>query len=139
MSVDRILSQVLGSSAATGFAGGMAGGLASGMLTSKKGRKLGKKALQVGGVAALGGLAYAAYSRYRQNQSPGTPLTGAETPALGTSTTQAAPPPSFVPPADAPEVAFAVVVEHAGGPGAARLGAAEGDDRGRASRRSARR
>jgi uncharacterized membrane protein YebE (DUF533 family) len=68
MSADRILSQLLGSSAASGFAGGLAGGLASGLLTSKAGRKFGKKALTVGGVAAVGGLAYAAFSRYRQSQ-----------------------------------------------------------------------
>jgi uncharacterized membrane protein YebE (DUF533 family) len=69
--VDRILSQVLGSGAASGFAGGVAGGLASGMLTSKGGRKLGKKALKVGGIAAVGGLAFAAWNRYRQNQAEG--------------------------------------------------------------------
>lgn len=69
MSNDRILSQILGSGAASGFAGGLAGGLASGLLTSKAGRKLGKKALRVGGVAAVGGLAYAAWSRYRQGQA----------------------------------------------------------------------
>ena len=68
MSADRILSQLLGSGAASGFAGGLAGGLASGLLTSKSGRKLGKKALKIGGIAAVGGLAYAAFSRYRESQ-----------------------------------------------------------------------
>ena len=43
---------------------GFAGGLASGMLTSKSGRKLGKKALKMGGIAAVGALAYGAYQRY---------------------------------------------------------------------------
>lgn len=72
MSADRILSQLLGSGAASGFAGGLAGGLASGLFTSKAGRKLGSKALQVGGIAAVGGLAYAAWSRYRRGQdAPG--------------------------------------------------------------------
>ena len=70
MSADRILSRLLGSSAASGFAGGLAGGLASGMLTSKSGRKLGKKALKVGGIAAVGGLAYAAWSRYSAGGGP---------------------------------------------------------------------
>lgn len=61
MSTDRILSQLLGSSAASGIAGG----LASGLLTSEAGRKLGRRALKVGGIAAVGGLAYAAWRRYR--------------------------------------------------------------------------
>ncbi|MCG8589192.1 MAG: tellurite resistance TerB family protein [Proteobacteria bacterium] len=68
MGADRILSQLLGGGAASGFAGGLAGGLASGLLTSKAGRKFGKSALKVGGIAAVGGLAYAAFSRYRQQQ-----------------------------------------------------------------------
>ena len=77
MGADRILSQLLGSNAATGLAGGIAGGLASGLLTSKAGRKLGKKALKMGGIAAIGGLAYAAFAKYRQNQAlaQGAPLT----------------------------------------------------------------
>jgi uncharacterized membrane protein YebE (DUF533 family) len=66
MNADRILSRILGGSAASGFAGGIAGGLASGLLTSKAGRKFGKKALKAGGVAVIGGLAYAAWSRYRE-------------------------------------------------------------------------
>ncbi len=68
MSVDRILAQVLGGGAASGFAGGLAGGVAGGLLTSKKGRKMAKKALQLGGIAAVGGLAYAAWSRYRKSR-----------------------------------------------------------------------
>ena len=62
--INKLLGQLLGSGAASGFAGGLAGGLASSMLTSKKGRKIGKKALKVGGVAAVGALAYTAYQRY---------------------------------------------------------------------------
>lgn len=63
MSADRILSQLLGSGTASGFAGGLTGGLATGLLTSKAGRKFGKKALKAGGIAAVGGLAYAAWNR----------------------------------------------------------------------------
>lgn len=62
--VNKLLGSFLGSGAATGFAGGLAGGVASNMLTSKSGRKLGKKALKLGGVAAVGALAYTAYKRY---------------------------------------------------------------------------
>lgn len=61
---NKLLGQVLGSGAAGGFAGGLAGGLASNMLTTKSGRKFGKKALKMGGIAAVGALAYAAYQRY---------------------------------------------------------------------------
>lgn len=66
--MNKILGSFLGSSAATGFAGGMAGGLASNMLTSKSGRKLGKNALKLGGVAAVGALAYTAFKRYNNTQ-----------------------------------------------------------------------
>ncbi len=90
MSVDRVLSRILGSGAAAGFAGGLAGGVASGLLTSKSGRKLGKKALKAGGIAVVGGLAYAAYRRYQDESAaaaPGAPASPVE-PA----------PASFVPP-----------------------------------------
>lgn len=59
MDLDRILSQLLSSPARAGLAGAVAGGL----LTSRGGRKLGRQALQLGGVAALAGLAYAAWQR----------------------------------------------------------------------------
>jgi uncharacterized membrane protein YebE (DUF533 family) len=67
---NRLLGQLLGSGAAGGFAGGLAGGLASSMLTSKAGRKLGKQTLKMGGLAAVGALAYAAYQRYSAGQQP---------------------------------------------------------------------
>ena len=62
--MNKLLGQLLGSGAAGGFAGGLAGGLTSSMLTSKSGRKIGTKALKMGGIAAVGALAYAAYQRY---------------------------------------------------------------------------
>ncbi len=62
--MNKLLGQLLGSGAAGGFAGGLAGGLTSSMLTSKSGRKMGTKALKMGGIAAVGALAYAAYQRY---------------------------------------------------------------------------
>lgn len=67
--VNKLLGSLLSSGAATGFAGGLAGGVASNMLTSKSGRKLGKKALKVGGVAAVGALAYTAYKRYSNSNT----------------------------------------------------------------------
>ena len=62
--MNKLLGRLLGSGAAGGFAGGLAGGLTSSMLTSKSGRKIGTKALKMGGIAAVGALAYAAYRRY---------------------------------------------------------------------------
>ena len=62
--INQVLGKLMGSGAAGGFAGGLAGGLASNLITTKSGRKIGKKTLQMGGIAAVGALAYAAYQRY---------------------------------------------------------------------------
>lgn len=67
------VSKLLGSFLGSGFVGGMAGGLASSMITTKSGRKMGKKALKLGGVAAVGALAYTAYKRYGANQAAAQP------------------------------------------------------------------
>jgi uncharacterized membrane protein YebE (DUF533 family) len=67
--INQVLGKLMGSGAAGGFAGGLAGGLASNLLTTKSGRKLGKKTLQMGGIAAVGALAYAAYQRYADGSS----------------------------------------------------------------------
>lgn len=52
----KILGELLRSPGAKGLAGGLAGGL----LVSRSGRKLAKKAAKLGGLALVGGLAYAA-------------------------------------------------------------------------------
>ncbi len=89
--INQVLGKLLGSSAAGGFAGGLAGGLASSMLTTKSGRKLGKKTLQMGGIAAVGALAYAAYQRYSSgSQTPGStsttlPETAVQPPPMGSA------------------------------------------------------
>jgi uncharacterized membrane protein YebE (DUF533 family) len=62
MNLDRVLKSLLSSPASAGLAGAVAGGL----LTSKGGRKLGKQALQVGGMAAIAGIAYAAWQRHQR-------------------------------------------------------------------------
>ena len=49
--------------------GAAAGGLMALMLGTKKGRKLGGKALKYGGMAAVGGLAYKAYSDWQAGKS----------------------------------------------------------------------
>jgi uncharacterized membrane protein YebE (DUF533 family) len=71
--MNKLLGQFLSSGAASGFAGGLAGGLAGNMISGKKGRKLGKKALKLGGLAAVGALAYTAYQRYNQQNTPSAP------------------------------------------------------------------
>jgi uncharacterized membrane protein YebE (DUF533 family) len=49
-----------------GFGGGVAaGGLAGLLLGTKGGRKMAKKAMKVGGLAVLGGLAYKAYNDWQ--------------------------------------------------------------------------
>jgi uncharacterized membrane protein YebE (DUF533 family) len=68
--VSKTLGQLLGGHARTGVAGALAGG----MLASKAGRKLGKKALKLGGLAAVGGVAWLAYDRYRRGDAGGAPL-----------------------------------------------------------------
>jgi uncharacterized membrane protein YebE (DUF533 family) len=73
MSFDRILSQLLSSPARAGLAGAVAGGL----LTSKAGRKLGKRAVELGGIAAIAGLAYTAWRRYEARGAAPAPGGGA--------------------------------------------------------------
>jgi uncharacterized membrane protein YebE (DUF533 family) len=48
--------------------GGVAGGGLTSMVASKKGRKMGKSALKVGALAAVGGLAWKAYQQYSTNK-----------------------------------------------------------------------
>lgn len=66
---NNLLAKVLGGGAAQGFGGGLLGGALSGLLVgSKGGRKLAKNAVKVGGIAAIGALAYHAYTRYQASQ-----------------------------------------------------------------------
>lgn len=53
----------------SGFAGGMAGGALTSAVTSKKGRKMGKSALKLGALAAVGGVAWKAYQAYSNKQT----------------------------------------------------------------------
>ena len=62
MNLDNIVKNLAGS----GVLGGLAGGAVSGALMSnKKARKTAGTLLKVGGVAALGGLAWKAYQDYQ--------------------------------------------------------------------------
>jgi uncharacterized membrane protein YebE (DUF533 family) len=66
INANKILGQQLSNGAATGIAGALAGG----MLASKRGRKLGKKAVELGGLAAIAGVAWMAWNRYRGGATP---------------------------------------------------------------------
>ncbi len=66
---NKVLSGLTQSSVAAGLAGGLAGGALTGALTSKKGRKTAANLLKLGGVAAIGGLAWNAYRNYQQQNS----------------------------------------------------------------------
>ena len=67
MNIDKIVSGL----ASSGVLGGLAGGAVSGALMSnKKARKTAGTLLKVGGVAALGGLAWKAYQEYQGQKQP---------------------------------------------------------------------
>src|SRR5690554_627575 len=53
--------------------GALAGGLAALLLGTKSGRKLGGTALKLGGIAAVGALAYKAYSDWQASKQPAQP------------------------------------------------------------------
>lgn len=64
MDLKKMMGGLSGSGALSGFMGGVAGGGLTSMIASKKGRKVGKSALKVGALAAVGGLAWKAYQQY---------------------------------------------------------------------------
>lgn len=78
----RLLDQLVGSGAAGGFAGGLAGGAVANALRGKKAKKLAGSALQLGGLALVGGLAYKAWQTYQQG-SAATAAAGVEAPPAG--------------------------------------------------------
>lgn len=71
MDLKKLMGGLSNSGALSGFMGGVAGGGVTSMLTSKKGRKVGKGALKVGALAAVGGLAWKAYQSYSANNQGG--------------------------------------------------------------------
>lgn len=64
-----LFDQFVGSGVAGGFAGGLAGGALANAVSGKKARKIAGSALQLGGMALVGGLAYKAWQNYQR--SPG--------------------------------------------------------------------
>lgn len=94
MDARQLLAKLTSSPGATGLAGGLVGGGLIAALGSKKGRKTLGTAAQVGGLAALGGLAYQAWRRYQQNRQPVAEAGARPPPAFETVRER------FVPPAD---------------------------------------
>jgi len=90
INVDKILGQILNAGQAIdgkpfdgkSLAGGLLVGGLAGALTGKTGKKIAGTALQLGGAAAVAGLAYSAYQRYRAAQPGATIGTAAPPPAL---------------------------------------------------------
>lgn len=85
---NQVIQGLSRSGALSGFAGGLAGTAVAGSLMGKKGRKVARSALKVGGIAAVGGLAYAAYRQYQQAQGSARP--GVHGPAPVTPVTDTA-------------------------------------------------
>ncbi len=79
INIDKILGQILGAGQAIdgkpfdgkSLAGGLLIGGLAGAMTGKTGKKIAGTALKLGGAAAVAGLAYSAYQRYRAAQQPG--------------------------------------------------------------------
>lgn len=79
MNIDKVMSALTSS----GLLGGLAGGAVSGaIMGNKKARKAAGTALKMGGIAALGGLAWKAYRDYQASQ--GANPAGAPAPAHNT-------------------------------------------------------
>lgn len=76
INLDKVLGQILGAGTAIdgkpfdgkSLAGGLLVGGLAGALTGKTGKKVASTALKVGGAAAVAGLAYSAYQRYKTTQ-----------------------------------------------------------------------
>ncbi|MDJ0919360.1 MAG: tellurite resistance TerB family protein [Woeseiaceae bacterium] len=83
MDFNKIVKGLSSSGAVSGFAGGLAGSALVGAVSGKKGRKMAKGALKVGALAAVGGLAYKAYSNYKQQNSSGSAPVAASGQAAG--------------------------------------------------------
>lgn len=69
MDIQKLVSGLSKSGAMHGFLGGVAGGGLTSMLTGKKSKKMGKSALKLGALAAVGGLAWKAYQNYSNKQT----------------------------------------------------------------------
>lgn len=66
MDAKTLIDKLLANPAAQGAVGGLVSGGLLSALTTKGGRKMAGSALKLGGLAAVGALAYKAYSQYKQ-------------------------------------------------------------------------
>ncbi len=73
MDLNRIVSSLASSGVLGGFAGGAVGGA---LMSNKKARKTAGTLLKVGGIAALGGVAWKAYQGYQSSQAQPAPAAG---------------------------------------------------------------
>lgn len=88
INVDKILGQILNAGQVIdgkpfdgkSLAGGLLMGGLAGAMTGKAGKKIAGTALKLGGAAAVAGLAYSAYQRYREG-TPGAPASALPGPA----------------------------------------------------------
>ena len=62
---NKLIGSISGSGVGAGLAGGVAGGALVSALTTKSGRKAAKSVAQIGGLAAVGALAWNAYKKYQ--------------------------------------------------------------------------
>ncbi|MEM6988694.1 MAG: tellurite resistance TerB family protein [Pseudomonadota bacterium] len=68
--IDKAVNTAQNSNVPSGLLGGVAaGGLTALVLSNKKARKMGATALKYGGMAAIGGMAYKAWSDHKANQA----------------------------------------------------------------------
>jgi uncharacterized membrane protein YebE (DUF533 family) len=74
MDFSKVIDGLNRSGFSSGLLGGALGGAVSGAMVSKKGRKHLGTALKVGGLAALGGMAWKAYQGYRESPAPREPV-----------------------------------------------------------------
>jgi uncharacterized membrane protein YebE (DUF533 family) len=71
--INKLAASFLNGGIGSGLAGGVAGGALVSALTSKSGRKAAKSVAQIGGLAAVGALAWNAYKKYQGNTSASAP------------------------------------------------------------------
>jgi len=88
MDFNKIISGLTNSGIGSGLAGGVAGGALVSALGSKSGRKTATTLLKVGGIAAVGGLAWKAYQNYQQSSVQQTPQPAAPQPIPSSQTQQ---------------------------------------------------
>lgn len=105
------LNKIISGMASSGVLGGLAGGAVSGaLLSNKKARKAAGTALKIGGVAALGAVAWKAYQGYQANRATVPGAAAAATPARPDPVWQNIPEQRFAISADTAETGSSAVL-----------------------------